>query len=107
MQSLNLLNVRPRSWHAQCILPAMCIQAVNCAQGEKAHESCRRKKTVLTGCPAPIDKDALDTLIAKGRADPKVIKTLKCKTVAEGRFRHLNFIRNSPARVGTAREVGQ
>ena len=41
-------------------------------------------KTVLTGCLAPIDKDGLDTLIAKGKADPKVIKTLKCKTVAEG-----------------------
>jgi len=54
-----------------------------------------------------MDKDALDTLIAKGKADPKVINTLKCKTVAEGRFRHLNFIRNLPARVGTAREVGQ
>jgi hypothetical protein len=56
-------------------------------------------KTVLTGCLAPIDKDGLDTLIAKGKADPKVIKTLKCKTVAEGRFRHLNFIRNLPAYV--------
>ena len=56
-------------------------------------------KTVLTGCLAPIDKDGLDTLIAKGKADPKVIKTLKCKTVAEGRFRHLNFIRSLPAYV--------
>jgi hypothetical protein len=64
-------------------------------------------KTVLTGCLASMDKDALDTLIAKGKADPNVINTLKCKTVAEGRFRHLNFIRNLPARVGTAREVGQ
>jgi hypothetical protein len=84
----------------------MCIQPVNCAQGEKAHESCRRKNR-SHGCLASMDKDALDTLIAKGKADPKVIKTLKCKTVAEGRFRHLNFIRNLPARVGTAREVGQ
>src|SRR6266516_3028863 len=54
-------------------------------------------KTALTGCLAPIDKSGLDALIAKGKADPKVIKTLKCKTVAEGRFRHLNFIRNLPA----------
>ena len=45
---------------------------------------------VMTGCLAPIDKQGLDDLIAKGKADPKVIKTLKCKTVAEGRFRHLN-----------------
>ena len=53
-------------------------------------------KTALTGCLAPIDKGGLDALIAKGKADPKVIKTLKCKTVAEGRFRHLNLIRNLP-----------
>src|SRR3979490_2689088 len=50
-------------------------------------------KTALTGCLAPIDKSGLDALIAKGKADPTVIKTLKCKTVAEGRFRHLTFIR--------------
>jgi len=56
-------------------------------------------KTALTGCLAPIDKAGLDELIAKGKADPKVIKTLKCKTVAEGRFRHLNFVRNLPAYV--------
>jgi uncharacterized OsmC-like protein len=53
-------------------------------------------KTAITGCLAPIDKTGLDDLIAKGKADPKVIKTLKCKTVAEGRFRHLNFIRTLP-----------
>src|SRR5580700_1585466 len=56
-------------------------------------------KTALTGCLAPIDKSGLDQLITKGKADPTAIKTLKCKTVAEGRFRHLNFIRNLPAYV--------
>jgi uncharacterized OsmC-like protein len=56
-------------------------------------------KTVLTGCLAPIDKQGLDDLIEKGKADPKAVKTLKCKTVAEGRFRHLNFVRNLPAYV--------
>jgi uncharacterized OsmC-like protein len=53
-------------------------------------------KTALTECLAPIDRDGLDALIAKGKADPKAIKTLKCKTVAEGRFRHLNFVRTLP-----------
>ena len=53
-------------------------------------------KTALAGCLAPIDKQGLDALIEKGKADPKVIKTLKCKTIAEGRFRHLNLIRNLP-----------
>ncbi len=50
----------------------------------------------LTGCLAPIDKGGLDELIAKGRANPQALKTLKCRTVAEGRFRHLNMIRNLP-----------
>src|SRR5258707_7666199 len=52
------------------------------------------QKPVLTGCLAPIDKDGLEQLIANGKANPKVIKTLKCKTVAEGKFRHANYIRN-------------
>lgn len=60
--------------------------------------------TALTGCLvpdgeglAPIDKAGLEDLIAKGKANPQAIKTLKCKTVAEGRFRHANYIRNLPA----------
>ncbi len=53
--------------------------------------------TAMTGCLTPIDKEGLEKLIAAGKANPEVIKTLKCKTVAEGRFRHLNFIRNLPA----------
>ncbi len=57
--------------------------------------------TALTGCLvpdpeglAPISKAGLEDLIAKGKADPRAIKTLKCKTVAEGRFRHANYIRD-------------
>ena len=50
----------------------------------------------MTGCLAPIDKGGLDQLIAKGRENPQAIKTLKCKTIAEGRFRHLNMIRDLP-----------
>ncbi|MEJ2021278.1 MAG: OsmC family protein [Maritimibacter sp.] len=57
--------------------------------------------TALTGCLvpdpeglAPISKEGLEDLIAKGKADPRAIKTLKCKTVAEGRFRHANYIRD-------------
>ena len=53
--------------------------------------------TALTGCLAPIDKAGLEMLIANGKANPQVIKTLKCKTVAEGKFRHANYIRNLPA----------
>lgn len=71
--------------------------------------SAAQEKIVLTGCLAPdpadlqngglapIDKNGLDALIASGKANPKAVKTLKCKTVAEGRFRHANYIRNLPA----------
>ena len=52
------------------------------------------QKTVLTGCLAPIDRQGLEQLIENGKANPKVIKTLKCRTVAEGRFRHANYLRN-------------
>ncbi len=54
---------------------------------------------VITSCLQPIDKEGLDRLIAKGRENPQATKTLKCRTVAEGRFRHLNFIRNLPPHV--------
>ncbi|MDB5571181.1 MAG: hypothetical protein JWN93_2364 [Hyphomicrobiales bacterium] len=53
-------------------------------------------EVVLTGCLTPIDKTGLEGLIAAGKANPQVIKTLKCKTVAEGRFRHANYIRSLP-----------
>ncbi len=49
---------------------------------------------VATSCLMPIDKGGLSDLIKKGESDPSAVKTLKCKTVAEGRFRHLNYIRN-------------
>ena len=47
----------------------------------------------------PIDKDALAALAAKGKSDPSQVRTVKCRTVAQHRFRHLNYIRNLPAHV--------
>ena len=58
-----------------------------------------KPNTVLTGCLAglePIDKAGLDKLIAAGKSNPKAVRTLKCKTVAEKKFRHLNYIRDLP-----------
>ncbi len=52
-----------------------------------------------TGCLAPVDKGGLEQLIKKGNANPQAVRTLKCRTLAEGRFRHLNFVRNLPAHV--------
>ena len=45
---------------------------------------------------APIIKPALDALIARGRADPTAVRTLRCRTVAQGRFHQLNYIRKLP-----------
>lgn len=66
------------------------------AQAKTAMTGCLtpEPKTAAVGCLAPIDREGLEKLIAAGKANPDVIKTLKCRTVAEGRFRHLNFIRN-------------
>ena len=44
----------------------------------------------------PVAKAEIDALIAKGKADPMAIRTLRCRTVAQGRFRQLNYIRNLP-----------
>ena len=52
-------------------------------------------KTPLT----PIDKEGLEALAAKGKSDASQVRTVKCRTVAEGRFRHLNYIRNLDAHV--------
>jgi uncharacterized OsmC-like protein len=55
--------------------------------------------TAVTGCLAPlapIDKDGLDRLSAAGKANPDIVKTVTCRTVAEGRFRHANYVRNLP-----------
>ncbi|RAX57529.1 peroxiredoxin [Helicobacter monodelphidis] len=56
-------------------------------------------KVAVTACTRldPIDKAGLEALIKAGKENPEVIKTLKCKTVAKGKFRHENYIRNLPA----------
>jgi uncharacterized OsmC-like protein len=48
---------------------------------------------------APIDKAGLFALADKGKADANTVRTVKCRTVLEGRFRHLNYIRTLPAHV--------
>lgn len=47
-----------------------------------------------------IDRDKLQALSERGRADPSVVKTVRAKTIAEGRrFRHLNYVRNLDAHI--------
>ena len=48
---------------------------------------------------APIDGAGLDALAEKGKANPAAVRTLKCRTVLEKRFRHLNYIRSLPEHV--------
>jgi uncharacterized OsmC-like protein len=42
----------------------------------------------------PIDKSGLADLSEKGKANPNAVVTLKAKTVCEGQFRNLTYIRN-------------
>ena len=53
----------------------------------------------MTTTLTPIDKNGLDALAQKGKANPQNIVTLKIKTVCESKFRNLNFVRNLPAHV--------
>ncbi|MCJ2095132.1 OsmC family protein [Methylobacterium sp. J-072] len=48
------------------------------------------------GAAVPIDKRELQTVIDKGKADPTAVRTLRCRTVAQGRLSQLNYIRNLP-----------
>ena len=46
---------------------------------------------------APVSKRELDTLVANGNADPSAVRTLRCRTVAQGRFSQMNYIRDLAA----------
>lgn len=54
---------------------------------------------VLTSGLEPIDKAGLDALAAKGKSNPTAVRTVKCRTIAERRFRHLNMVRDLAAHV--------
>jgi hypothetical protein len=41
--------------------------------------------------PTPNDQLSLDPVIAEGEADPAAVRTLRCKTVAQGRLSQLNY----------------
>lgn len=48
---------------------------------------------------APISKRGLQDLADRARADPAAVRTLRCRTVAEGRFRHANYVRDLPPHI--------
>jgi uncharacterized OsmC-like protein len=47
----------------------------------------------------PISHDGLVNLAATAKANPDAIKSLKVKTVCEGQFRNLTYVRDLPAHV--------
>jgi uncharacterized OsmC-like protein len=47
-----------------------------------------------------IDPAGLKALAEKGKSDPSAVRTVRCRTVAEGKkYRHLNYIRDLPAHI--------
>ncbi|WP_373017622.1 OsmC family protein [Thiomicrorhabdus sp.] len=48
----------------------------------------------IPSCIRPIDNDGLNQLAEAGKANPNTIKTLKSKTVLEGQFKNLNYVRD-------------
>ncbi|TPG53424.1 OsmC family peroxiredoxin [Roseomonas nepalensis] len=44
--------------------------------------------------PAPAEAASLAAMIAQGRDDPAATRTLRCRTVAQGHFHQLNYIRD-------------
>ncbi len=57
-----------------------------------------KETTVISGLE-PVDKAGLDALVAKGKANPDAVRTLKASTFVEGKFRQLNYIRDLPIHI--------
>jgi uncharacterized OsmC-like protein len=55
-----------------------------------------RRPTTGISPSASVSETDLDALIVKGKADPAALRTLKCRTVAQGRLSQLNYIRDLP-----------
>lgn len=47
----------------------------------------------------PVSKAGLENLAITAKANPNTIKSLKVKTVCEGQFRNLNYVRDLPEHV--------
>ena len=63
--------------------------------------------TTVDSRAEPAAKGKIQSLVAKAKADPSAVRTLKCRTVAEGRFRQLNYIRNLPPQAVMEPESGE
>ena len=50
--------------------------------------------SITTAPLRPLDKEGLTALAGKGKANPQSVVTLKAKTVCEGQFRNMTYVRN-------------
>ncbi|MFM7887179.1 MAG: OsmC family protein [Pseudanabaena sp.] len=55
--------------------------------------------TITQNVLRPVSKTGLDNLAANAKANPNVIKSIKVKTVCEGQFRNLTYVRDLPEHV--------
>ena len=55
--------------------------------------------TQVTAPLHPVSKEGLENLANIAKSNPNVVKSLKVKTVCEGQFRNLNYVRDLPAHV--------
>ena len=60
-----------------------------------------KRPIAATGPPSPGGESKLDGLLAdglvpQGQADRSAIRTLRCRTIAQGRFHQLNYVRHLP-----------
>jgi uncharacterized OsmC-like protein len=70
------------------------------ATGTKGSSARTADATAIVASFEVIDRTALRALAEKGKADPKAVRTVRCRTIAAGRrFRHLNYVRDLPAHV--------
>ena len=55
--------------------------------------------TITQNVLRPVSKSGLENLAANAQANPNVIKSIKVKTICEGQFRNLNYVRDLPEHV--------
>ena len=55
--------------------------------------------TITQNVLRPVSKTGLENLAANAQANPNVIKSIKVKTVCEGQFRNLTYVRDLPEHV--------
>lgn len=55
--------------------------------------------TITQNVLRPVSKTGLENLAANAQANPNVIKSIKVKTICEGQFRNLNYVRDLPEHV--------